>query len=1431
MGRPATTRSSTSSAPREAGSTSRWSGSTPSLPWEHPDSLDPEIRVIAPDGFVYENLLALDDRESLDLDASLHDALLPQTGVYVIAASTTRGHGAYRLTFQAAEVAPVGSGDRVIPTGGDCETVLVGGASRGTSLVLDPLGQPLSGAEVTWNASPGDGETGTVRFEEGTLAETSVDGFARARVTHLTRGKVRFGPVVSNPVIASWVVVREEPAFRAETAPRYAPAGSWPLRILDVGPGASLRLTGPPPTEIRTHRPRARAESRLGVVESRPAPASKGLVKARAAGTSTPEFGVSQGSGGSGIRPDAATAEPLPSLVAPLSPGPCVAPGGRTSKYAVEAAELRPPYTLTLTNEETQQPVGEAGIEDARIESTLTFRLAILDGNQLPPTHPILVRFRVGGPRHGTLILDPGGLRTECPEGSFVWHDVDAEGHLIPNEIFEYRLGTLARYVGVEPDPEHPGQVRPVWGTAEALELQLVVESPTGVPLFSRTFEVHAKPGKPDHFVLNGPADPPHTFRVWPDYHAFPSGTKQGGGTRLAAGFSMAQVTFLEDRYGNKLWGYGATTVVPTDPRVQATFTSQAQSGEEYIGYRLDTTWNDDPEMPDGNVPVTLGVNYNDPDEAIGSGQVTQPITYLFQRGMMKAVERRPSYDRVRPDGTIVADDGTFPMTVSPEAGSEGLPKTEAGDTRRLVLLTLSGHGISGVVPSPEPYPNGHKTWKQVADPGGSGTWHWEPDQVLTGLDPFHETGEPAAFRMTLVDGYGRVAEDGRFVVHRCPRWDHDSPNAPDQPGRECTLAPLDSGGTRIIERVEVNPSAEPLDHRRGYMGIELVKAPTNPGTYYVKLEALDGAPWRISRQSDMHSDETAAGQYQGGFALCTVRGGEFLDQNFQRIKPLVARTATPAYLRIAVPGSSTSALNLNLHDYKNDGTEFGTAVPITMNRVGKSDSYLGRLTLLPEGDTPPAARRTLAGTEDPVLAISACSSTLTATAGTTEVARDPAALNCKLKIEWVSPEAPSTPRDEQYTVIEDRTKNYAEKTYLRLAVINPHKNDEVVPQAGLRCAWLREVPIDGSGGRPAQVPSVVFSGSSVPNPNDNNAAQGGDVLDSPGLSVTMIDGVSMPREGEPAFFLRAVARRRTNSAGGFLQDFSALLFAQACQAVGLVEDSESRYLDMWVDQVEYFPQRTQPSRHPSLNGAAKLSIDWIEKEALDVLESATPGEADAFRSVETVWSDGYNPGSEGQLAVTGQAVGCGSTYVSPSDLSLNHRIHMNPFAEGLRWGYLGESASPGGMVLSYMEAGMKYTVGPGRFAVFENLISHEARHSLQNKLNAADLPSNDSDHDYFVTSLSGNGVALNGGERMLDVASTAGGGWNPEFSLHGNDAATISVGEDCHASKQAFERDAILNSRSFTNGAFPAGRRGAGHWRAGLPGWDGGMVLADADA
>ncbi len=68
-----------------------------SKPWEDPSAIDPQVRIISPDGLVYDNLFKADDQPGVDYNASLSGAVLPMTGTYYLRAETLKGSGAYAV--------------------------------------------------------------------------------------------------------------------------------------------------------------------------------------------------------------------------------------------------------------------------------------------------------------------------------------------------------------------------------------------------------------------------------------------------------------------------------------------------------------------------------------------------------------------------------------------------------------------------------------------------------------------------------------------------------------------------------------------------------------------------------------------------------------------------------------------------------------------------------------------------------------------------------------------------------------------------------------------------------------------------------------------------------------------------------------------------------------------------------------------------------------------------------------------------------------------------------------------------------------------------------------------------------------------------------------------------------------------------------------
>jgi len=547
------------------------------------------------------------------------------------------------------------------------------------------------------------------------------------------------------------------------------------------------------------------------------------------------------------------------------------------------------------------------------------------------------------------------------------------------------------------------------------------------------------------------------------------------------------------------------------------------------------------------------------------------------------------------------------------------------------------------------------------------------------------------------------------------------------------------------------------------------------------------------------------------------VMGGEILDQNFARTRPLIVRQATLAYVRLVNPSSVGSTEVLALHAVDSDGAELDSGVQFSASRVGTSTVFLAPVTLVPDGDhlasgatighvlndAPTAPLRLLPG--------GVCM--LRAEQANATLAENEGMVPLKMAIAFVDPTG--SPVAEQYTVVEGQNHNYAEKTYLKVSIINPHKSADP-PKDAAPCAFLRELPMDGTGQSSqwlAQSPRLVFTGQHVgvdANPYDNNVSNGGDSLED-GFPVGLSHGVSTARpspESDTTFFLRAVARRRDTP----VTDFGALIYATACPSVVLIDDSNAlesvtgqptpTYLDMWVDQDDYFPMSSPPGRHPGRHGSSKVSIDWIEKEALDVLSAPTGSEPDAFSSVLRLYTNGYDPSSPNAGAWTGYVPHNWPYLPEQTDPILNHAVRVNHFQQGLRWGLgreryktlegLSQNASP--------VDGLIFQLGLDRLELFQMMISHEARHSLQHAISMDVWQTNDVDRDGFVQSLTANGVTLTDGERLLDQSSVLSprGGANPEFDPHGDDPATVC--SDAQSSRAAVERDAYLHQRSSTN-------------------------------
>ncbi len=254
-----------------------------SKPRGHPDSLDPEIEIVEPDGFVPQNLVALDNQPGVDLNASLHGAVLPLTGTYVLRAATSRGFGDYRLHFAVTAMAAPAADERIIPFMDAFATVPVNEATTPTAIVLDPRGWQLSGAQMTLATTPQVGDSGQIQFSPAALT-SSPDGSIQTTATARTTGKVTFAPAFVDTFTSS-VMRMTGVAVSAQSpqhVPRYQSVARQPFAVtglyegdwVGLSIGAFERLPAErhaPRREVHGNR-RASQSAGLSTGHSRPGP-------------------------------------------------------------------------------------------------------------------------------------------------------------------------------------------------------------------------------------------------------------------------------------------------------------------------------------------------------------------------------------------------------------------------------------------------------------------------------------------------------------------------------------------------------------------------------------------------------------------------------------------------------------------------------------------------------------------------------------------------------------------------------------------------------------------------------------------------------------------------------------------------------------------------------------------------------------------------------------------------------------------------------------------------------------------------------------------------------------------------------------------------------------------------------------------------------
>ena len=898
-----------------------------SLPWEDPASLDPQLEIVAPDGLVYDNLRRVDDQPGVDYNATLTGAVLPQTGLYFIRPETLKGSGDYRLTLSFSSVAAAPAASRAIPFAGNFNTVPVNNSVMPVAFVLDPRGYTVSGADVTWAVVPGADDTGTVQFQTPAAVLSAWDGSTSVTVQLTAQGKVQLAPSLTNPILAQGILAKPEGA-EAGPVPRYAPVVSLPITPTGIDEEGVLYFVEGVREELPLWRPAPPRRERDA------APAPEAGWSRQAGGAMLSGFdGASAAGAGSGA---ATTAAPEPLQVHGIDAVETITSCATALfvQAGVNAAALQPPLTITLTDETPSTGgtlpngvVDSAGIHGHRIVKTIRMKLDIKDATGQAPAYPVLVHLTLSGPAHGTLILDPDGNRIQCSQASFLWHERNAQNQIIAlNEEFEYTLGTYAPYVGAVPDPLNLNQLKPVWGTGEVLGMTVATVNSGGVTTqLTQTFKVRPEPGRPDHLSVSVPPPPQGTPEViwtyWSDQWLDPPNFTG----RVAANY---QAYYLLDQYDNLTFGYTNTVPAPTSsmPSVSFQFFDETAGSRDGVtvdpvsfGYKV--SWQMSPTPPQGNAATTFSVTYpTDPEWA--GGVVSKAVTFTFQRGTFQFIEGVAGWDCFwLPNGAPCISDPTAPWSVSPGATGDGLPKATTGtaplDAGRQVF-------IIGKSASPPVYlPPLNPPWVEVAD------------------NP--------AFKLSLVDSKGKVVPDAIFKVHLCPRYDHFIPGGQGGTPRPCTTTPLQStnGG---IDSVRVNANGAGAPDSQGYLGVEVVQAPSYPGDYYMLFEVLEGKPYRVRSFMGRTWDLSTAGESKGAFWLLTVTGADFLDESFRHANPYVVSQPTTAYLRYysTTPLSPGTQVQIRSAPESDTSITLGTIV-LSLPRIGGANTYITEgFTLIP---------------------------------------------------------------------------------------------------------------------------------------------------------------------------------------------------------------------------------------------------------------------------------------------------------------------------------------------------------------------------------------------------------------------------------------------------------------------------------------------------
>lgn len=123
----------------------------------HPDSIELELYIVHPEGWVPLPFQGHDTGRNSERELQVRGAFLPKGGLWRVVVGTSHGRGEYALRFTLVGLAPLTDEERFIPVAGNLMTVRAGDSVRLAALQCDPRGVPLSGALGILDPSGGQG--------------------------------------------------------------------------------------------------------------------------------------------------------------------------------------------------------------------------------------------------------------------------------------------------------------------------------------------------------------------------------------------------------------------------------------------------------------------------------------------------------------------------------------------------------------------------------------------------------------------------------------------------------------------------------------------------------------------------------------------------------------------------------------------------------------------------------------------------------------------------------------------------------------------------------------------------------------------------------------------------------------------------------------------------------------------------------------------------------------------------------------------------------------------------------------------------------------------------------------------------------------------------------------------------------------------------